>query len=74
MARGMLTGKLDLKNLPDGDFRKTGYNPQFNEDNVDGVKLQYCLPARSQNQPYRCRRLAYDVLVKIPALSAPRKY
>ncbi len=39
MARGMLTGKLDLKNLPDGDFRKTGYNPQFNEDNVDGVKL-----------------------------------
>lgn len=42
MARGMLTGKLDLKNLPDNDFRKGGHNPQFNEDNVDGnLKLVY---------------------------------
>ena len=37
MARGMLTGKLDLKNLPENDFRKGGHNPQFNEDNVEGV-------------------------------------
>ena len=42
MARGMLTGKLDLKNLPDNDFRKGGHNPQFNEDNLDGVSLS-CL-------------------------------
>lgn len=51
MARGMLTGKLDLKNLPDNDFRKGGHNPQFNEDNVDGVstKLHLLLPSANES-------------------------
>ena len=41
MARGMLTGKLDMKSLPDNDFRKGGHNPQFNDENFDRVGLQH---------------------------------
>ena len=41
MARGMLTGKLDMNSLPDGDFRKTGTNPQFDADNIDQVRSLY---------------------------------
>lgn len=50
MARGMLTGKLDLKNLPDNDFRKGGHNPQFNEDNVDGVSTKLLVLLQSADE------------------------
>ena len=39
MARGLLTGFLDIEKLPADDVRKLGHLPQFNKDNIAEVSF-----------------------------------
>ena len=45
MARGLLTGNLDMDKLPADDVRKIATHlPQFRKDNVDEVNLAETSP------------------------------
>ena len=44
LASGMLTGRFDLKALSGNDLRRSGYNSQFDEENIEVVRSQWCVP------------------------------